>query len=244
MKNLLWLGLVLALALVAGCKEEEESRSSAPADSVTTGYLQTAVNDLGAVTGVATDATSAGSAQGTLSGLYNSYNAMVSYTTAGSAGGGSGIVPYAETVNCALSGSYTWDTTTVTYDNCDGLSGTISWSGDTFTMDITYDFSVFMAGYTGQMTYSGEMTISDTMIAGNLDLAFDYSFDTQGYTGSYTSDMSIAYADVGLDADGCPSSGSMDLEGNYAYEVSGQTGDSPFHITYQFNACGDVTVLY
>jgi hypothetical protein len=236
---------VLVVAVTVSCKEEEEPRQSAPADATTTGYLQTAVSDLGAVSGVATDSATAGTAQGTLSNLYNSYNSMTQYTLSTTQAEGQAMVPYAETVSCSVSGSYTWDTSLVTYDNCDGLTGTISWSGDTFTIDISYDFSAFsMGGYTGQMTYTGELTISDTAINGNLDLAYDLAIDSMGYSITYTSDMAITYDNVALDATGCPSGGALDLEGNYAYDAAGQTYDSAFHITYQFNACDDVTVLY
>ncbi len=133
----------------------------------------------------------------------------------------------------------------MTYDNCNGLTGTITWSGDTYTLDVSYDFASMSGGtYTGQMTYGGTLTISDTLIDGDLDLTYDITVDQAGVTYDYSSDMAIAYDNVGLDTASCPSSGTLDIEGHYAYDYAGQSYDSDFHTTYAFNACNDVTVTY
>jgi hypothetical protein len=235
---------LFVFSFAAAC-EEEDPRASNPADANQTALLQTAVNDIGTIGTIADDpATNAGSAQGTLSNLYGSYDGLVNSVMAAQAAEEAGIVQQGETVACGT-GSYTYDDASVLYEDCNGLSGTIEWSGDSFTMDITFDFSAYGGGmYTGQMTYAGTMTITDTQIDGALDLAYQFAMSYSGYDINYDSSYGITYDAVGLDASGCPESGSLDVEGTWAYSASGQDYNESFHITAEFNACDDVTMYY
>lgn len=233
--------VVISLVLAAGC-EEEDNRSSAPASDTQVANLQTSVDNIGGIGDMATDASSAQSAQGTLGGLYGSYDALINETTAADAAEGSGLVQQAEALTCGT-GSAEWTESEVTYDNCDGLTGSVSWSGDTFTIDITYDFGAQTGmGLTGEMTYTGSITITDTMIDGDLALAYAFTSSAMGITVDYDSSYEITYDEIGLDADGCPESGALDLKGHWGYETEGYSGNENFHITAEFNACGDATI--
>jgi len=236
---------IFAVSIVAltGCDDEEDNRASSEANAAQVQNLQDSVTNLGTVASISTDSTSATSAQGTLGSLYTSYDSFVQNTMAADAAEGAQVVQQAEALYCS-SGSAEWTETGVTYDACDGLTGSIEWSGDTYTIDITYDFGAgYMTGYSGSFTYSGSLTITDTEIDGGLDMAYQINMDSMGYQVAYDSDYSISYNAVGLDAAGCPESGSLDMQGSWGYEAAGYSGNESFDITAEFNACGDVTIL-
>ncbi|MCP4708812.1 MAG: hypothetical protein GY869_09320 [Planctomycetes bacterium] len=142
-------------------------------------------------------------------------------------------------------GTYDWVAGSVTYNDCNGLLGTIEWTDTSYTVDIVYDFATAqIAGYAGTYSFSGSVSISDTMIDGGLDFALEFNYDMGGQVVDYASTYAVTYNAIALSADGCPEGGSMDIKGKYKVVSAGQTFNQSINITAEFNACDDVTLFY
>lgn len=242
MKNLLWIAVViLGVGFLAACGEEEEKRTEAEASATQQQALETAMADLGQVSAVSADAQSAQSANSTLSAIFNSYNSVISEALAQEAA--EGVVQLSEEMECG-EGTVEWEDGSVTYTNCYGLDGTITWSGDTYTINLTYAYAEGTAGYSGSFTYDGEVTITEASIDGALHFDYQVAVGAEGMAFDYIIDMAITYDNIGLSADGCPESGELDIEADWDYNYNGESYSFDVHFTAIFNACGDTTVLY
>jgi hypothetical protein len=113
------------------------------------------------------------------------------------------------------------------------IDGSISKSGDTYTFDYTMSFN--QVGYQWTFDTEGELTISATLIDGDLSSDGDGTFDDgQGnsYESSWGWDMTAN--DITLDGTGCAVGGSMDASVDYSGTVNGQS----------YSYSGDATVSF
>ncbi len=235
---------VATVAMAVAC-DDEDPRDEAEATPDQVNAANAAVDDCGELTNV-TESSSAGSAYGTLQGMYTSYDALVQSVAVQDAAAAAprGLFLPRAVVECGT-GSYEWTDSSITYNDCDGMDGTISWSGDTYSIDITYDFAAAgVYGYTGTFTYLGELTISDTEIDGNFNIDYEFGYDFYGQSLDYDSNYDVTYNAVGLDSSGCAESGSMDVVGDWSYNASGQSYEQSINITVQFDGCDNATILY
>lgn len=125
-------------------------------------------------------------------------------------------------------GTATCDDTGCVYDNFgdDGeygsyrINGFIRHTGDTFAIDIT--FSVTSAEYTFDWTIDGSITVTPTLIDGEI-----HSHGASRGDGAVVSwDVDLDYDAIGLDGSGCPISGRLAVQ--VAYDVSGESGSGSF----------------
>lgn len=123
------------------------------------------------------------------------------------------------------------------------INGTISRSGDTFSVDI--EMTVSQSGYEWTWSQEGSMTITDTSIDGTMAGSGDGVFDDQ-MGGSVTVgwDWDMSANDITLDGTGCAVGGSMDA--SVSYDAGGQGGSASFSgsASVEFGpACGQVTEI-
>ena len=122
------------------------------------------------------------------------------------------------------------------------MNGSISTSGDTYTIDLSMDMNV--SGYMYSWDYDGSITITDTQISGNLSGDGDATFSQEGGGGDINISWSwdVDYNDVQLDAQGCATGGSIDS--SVSYDAGSSQGGGNFSgsgsVTFG-PACGDVT---
>lgn len=121
-----------------------------------------------------------------------------------------------------------------TFSNCaygsGTLNGTITAQGQVFIVDLTITAST--SGTTVKNTYKGNVTVTDTSIAGSFDFTVQAS--------SVTYDVSVAYNSVVMTA-GCPTGGSIDVSVDVsALGVSSGSGD--VSVTFGPN-CGDYAMI-
>lgn len=124
---------------------------------------------------------------------------------------------------------FTSTDTSVTYTNCMSdsttIDGTISWTVDTLVIDLTIA--------TTDLTYSidGDLTITDTLIDGNLD--YTWQGMQAGQTFNYSLDAD--YDNITLDATGCATGGELVVH-------SVTTGFDVWVKAEYGPNCGDVTI--
>ena len=138
-----------------------------------------------------------------------------------------GLIPRTLT-RTALTGTASCDDTGCVYDNYGDdseygsyrINGFIRHSGDTFSIDIT--FSLTSAEYTFDWTIDGSITVTPTLIDGEI-----HSHGASRGDGSAVSwDVDLDYDAIGLDGSGCPVSGRLAVQ--VAYDVSGEGGSGSF----------------
>ncbi|MDD5309580.1 MAG: hypothetical protein PHU25_19860, partial [Deltaproteobacteria bacterium] len=95
--------------------------------------------------------------------------------------------------------------------------------------------------YNGSYGYKGEMTITDKLISGSLSFDCDVDVIEAGY--KYVITMDVSYNDVAV-ADACPESGSIDMTGDWSYELGGESYDYALDVTAEFAGCDSATVYY
>ena len=130
----------------------------------------------------------------------------------------------------ALTGTATCDATGCIYDGFGDdsesgsyrIDGFIRHTGDTFAVDLT--FTLTSAEYTFDWTIDGSITVTPTLIDGEIHSHGSSRGD--GYAISW--DVDLDYDAIGLDAGGCPVSGR--LAAQVAYEVSGEGGRGSFAV--------------
>lgn len=122
-----------------------------------------------------------------------------------------------------------------TFDMCGGsgflMSGTITNSAGTYTIDVTMELNYGGVDYDWE--YTGEVTMTDVLIDGHLAGNGTGVIDAQGMTFTYNFDWDVTYNMIGLDPTGCAISGSMDA--SVSYSVDGVSGG---------NFSGDATVTF
>lgn len=131
-----------------------------------------------------------------------------------------------------------------TFDQCGmgsgyELTGTITKSGDVYAVDVTVDLNT--TGIMYAWRYSGSVTMTATLIDGQLEGDGTGTVMGGGQTVSYSHDWTVDYNMIGLDAQGCATSGSM--EASVDFSVSGASaGNYSGSATITFGpACGTAT---
>lgn len=123
------------------------------------------------------------------------------------------------------------------------IDGTISRSGDTLTFDLSYDVKSPQASV--DWTIDGSVTATATLIDGSLHTAGATSGQGGGGVGAFNVswDIQVEYRDVVLDAQGCPTGGSIYAATTYELADAPQgAGGYAVEGTATFGpACGQVT---
>jgi len=135
-------------------------------------------------------------------------------------------------------GSATCDSNGCTFDHYGdtfegytySIDGSIRRSGDTLTFDLTYD--VTSSGFNFHWEMDGHLTVSSTLIDGDVHAHGDADVSSDGRNYNIGWDFDVDYNSIGLDGSGCPISGSLTAE--VAYSVSGAQSGS-------YRAAGSVT---
>jgi hypothetical protein len=128
----------------------------------------------------------------------------------------------------------------------DGLeqdsTGTVSWDGSHLVVDTTWESTGFSWVYDVDLQFaSGD---AGTSIDGRFDLS--YALDVSGFRYDYTTHGS--YDALTLDGSGCASSGSIQVDWDLDYDVSGfdlpgqSTGASKGTVIVTFDGCNVVVV--
>ena len=125
---------------------------------------------------------------------------------------------------------------TVPYNNCDygssSINGHISVNGDVIDVDITIGFS--SGGTSGDYSYEGAITVTDTLVDGALSIDYDI--------GSVEYDLDVRYTQVQL-VDGCPVSGGLRVEVDTSVAGYGSIGASSAVVEVTFGpTCGEMTM--
>jgi hypothetical protein len=136
-------------------------------------------------------------------------------------------------------GCYTQDANGVEYRNCDTGGGTID--GHIFydAENLDIDLTISMTAGAGSTSISmvGDLSITDTEIVG--DLGYVVTVDQQGMAFEYA--ISANY-DIGL-TNGCATSGTMELHGNWSIDAQGQQQEYDVWVMAEYGPnCGDVVV--
>ena len=130
----------------------------------------------------------------------------------------------------ALTGTASCDDTGCVYDNFGDdteygsyrINGFIRKTGDTFAFDLTFDLT--SSGYTFDWSIDGSITVSPTLIDGEIHSHGSSTGD--GYAISW--DVDLDFDQIGLDGSGCPTSGR--LAARVAYDVSGTQGSGNYAV--------------
>lgn len=131
-----------------------------------------------------------------------------------------------------------------TFDMCGGggytMSGTITKSGDVYAVDVTMDLNSGGAMY--HWVYTGSVTMTATLISGDLHGAGEGTVSGGGQTITYNFDWDVTYNDIGLDGTGCATSGSLDAHVSFSVDGTGGAGNYSGDATVTFGpACGTAT---
>ena len=126
------------------------------------------------------------------------------------------------------------------------VSGTITYGNDTYAIELTMTGDY--GGTTYDYTYTGEITITETLIDGTFHSEGTSSFDLSQYgqSGAYDYEYStdVTFNSIGLDG-GCATSGSMDVSVDYHVEgdnIPEGHGDFSGSANIEFGpTCGDAT---
>ena len=113
------------------------------------------------------------------------------------------------------------------------INGSINKSGDTYTFDYTMAFN--QVGFQWNWSTEGELTISATLIDGDMSSDGDGVYD-DGMGNTYESSWSwdVGANSIELDGTGCAVGGSMDASVDYDGTVNGQS----------YSYSGDATVTF
>jgi hypothetical protein len=127
----------------------------------------------------------------------------------------------------------------VTYASCDYGSGTIngsvSWSSNTFTIDLSMTSS--SAGATFLVTQKGNLSISPGSIKGTLDIRAEVMVAGTSSRGSFGAEYDITLID------GCATGGLMEVHAQGSASGGGGSGSYDLWVKAVFGpTCGDVTV--
>jgi hypothetical protein len=149
-------------------------------------------------------------------------------------------------IQSAATGTATCNETSCTFTNFGDdtvgnswtIDGTISRSGDSYTFDLTY--VVALEGFSDNWAIDGAVTVTATSIDGSVHSQGDATGTQAGYDISW--DVTVDYQAIGLDGQGCPTSGSIHAAASY--DVSGAGGGGGYDIegTVTFGpACGQAS---
>lgn len=131
-----------------------------------------------------------------------------------------------------------------TFDMCGGsgylMSGTITRSGDSYTIDIQMTAST--TGIEYEWDYQGAVTMSATSIDGNLSGTGTGTVMAGDMTISYDFDWDVTYNAIVLDATGCATGGSLDAHVSFSVDGTGGAGAYSGDATVTFGpTCGAAT---
>jgi hypothetical protein len=237
------LGIFVVSVLLSACGSDGGSKSKVTLDATQQAQVVESSNNV-VEAGVALSALKTNPGEGnTFTALGNVYaNASQLWGTKMAAQAGTTYKPTLDTIGQALTeGCYTTNGSTSTYNCNEGgttIVGTITVNGDNVVIDLT------IGSYGGTFVYKGDITVTATEIDGWISFSMDQN--QGGMDISY--DVEITYNTVVLDANGCPTSGSLLVDVNV--ETSGIEGmpsgyggfDYP-NVEVVFGPlCGDVTM--
>jgi hypothetical protein len=129
-----------------------------------------------------------------------------------------------------------------TFTDCGGqgfkFNGTISRTGDTWTFDLTAEFGTGM-GLKFTWSFSGEITVTETTLVGNLKGDGTLDVMSEQGSGSITYKWELTFTDITFDEDGCATAGSM--SGKVSYKVEGGDGSGNYagsgEVTFDGSTC-------
>jgi hypothetical protein len=229
MRKTLFLGAAVMLLVACGGKSIKEFTPTEQ-DKQT---AVTVVNDTKGLQALKTNAKDS-SALGAFAKIQSGANSLI-----GSAQASKGLT--LDSVRSAIDEScITQSGGTVTYNNCsDGsqtINGTISIVGDVYSIDLTIGFAG--GGYSGDVTYAGSITATDSLVNGHLSFDYDYS--------SVTYSVDVTYSNLTLGA-ACllgPLGGSLEVDSSTKVSGYGGLGSTSFTFRADYGpACGDVKMF-
>lgn len=157
------------------------------------------------------------------------------------------VVPLVGSCSCSASGCV--------FDGCaadDGsftIDGSIEIAGETYSFDLSMSQHVASedASSDTEMSTSGEITITPTLIDGHLAGEIDTALTVTDQDGTTRVtgwlDWNLDAAQIGLDGSRCPVSGSLDASVSAEVATGGRDADYSGSGTVAFGpACGDATV--
>ena len=231
-----FLFLVTALALFSyGCGSPDDGGASrAISNPNAEEAAQTAVNATTALGEVKTAPDSA-DAMGALSNMYAQLSVMAS-------SGAAGVPGFATAEGSSAKAGFdtcvTASDTLVTYNSCEygstSIDGTIGIKWDTITCNLTVNSE--LSGTAVGFTMVGSLTVTETLVTGSMTYDTNISgIDIPAGAGSLH--LEANYNDVGVDAQGCPVSGSLTVR----QSVTGGVGYDFGVVRADFGpSCGDV----
>ena len=120
------------------------------------------------------------------------------------------------------------------------INGTISDNNGVLAFDLTYDLTT--ANLTFHWELDGQVTVDATHIDGNVHSHGDANGSDQSGSFAVTWDIAVDYRNIGLDASGCPISGSLAATVQFTAQNNGSGGSYDVAGTAAFGpACGQVT---
>src|SRR5690606_33718828 len=148
----------------------------------------------------------------------------------------------------AATGTCECDDSGCTFDQCGdagwSINGTIGISGNTYTVDL--ELAINTAGVDWAWSYEGEITVTDTLIDGELsgEGGGEITNPNDGSTVSLDWSWSVNYDSVELDSTGCAVGGTLDATVSYSAGSAQGGGNFSGSGSVEFGpTCGTVTAL-
>ncbi len=144
----------------------------------------------------------------------------------------------------------------VTYDNCSygmgSITGSVSKTGDTVTVDLTIVVSTAAAGVGGAdvtVRETGSVTVSEGLVSGALSLRYSVQTTGGGGAAAVSTDyvLDATYADIVV-SEGCAVGGTLEVHAVVevnagGLSLGGGAGDLDLWVKADFGPqCGDVTL--
>lgn len=225
-ERLVFIGTALAL-FSYGCGSADGGEATTPVDNPAAEAAADSAVDATQMLGEVKSAPDSSNALGAVSNMYGQLSAMASSGAAGLAGLS---VVDGTTQKAGLETCVTATDSLVTYNSCDfassNINGTIGISGDTISCNLTLNSG--LSGTTVGFTMLGSLTVTETLVTGSItyDTAIS-GIDIPGGVGGVL--LEANYDNVGLDAQGCPTSGSLtvrqSVSGGFGYDFGAVRAD-------------------
>lgn len=203
-ERLLIIGTALAL-FSYGCGSSDDGGATTSVDNAAAEAAATSAVDATEMLNEVKTAPESGSALGAVSNMYGQLSVMVSAGT-------SNIAGFAQVTSqkAGIDTCVTASDSAVTYADCEiggsRIDGTIGVSGDTINCNLTVNSSA--AGSSVGFTMVGAITVTATSVNGTMSYDTSISgIDIPGGVGNIQ--LTANFDNVGLDANGCPISGSL-----------------------------------